>query len=514
MPVNADAVTTLVASRSLRAARAQRRPATPAELACRLDPKFVVTPTIRLLSDLAARSVSEPDQRDIVTTPPRTGKSRLLAIWTVVWALMRDPDMQIVLVSYSDELAQAHSREARQLINEHTDYLGFRLSQDKTAVGRWRVDGHAGGLLATGINSGVTGFGADMMIIDDPVKDAAEADSAAHRRRVINEYRSTLATRLHPGGSVLLVMTRWAETDLAGYLLDSEPEVWRHTNIPAVAEAGIPDALDRRPGVVMTSALGYTADHFAAARRTSGERAWFALYEGVPTAPEGGLIKREWLDNWRLPAAPSAPSMTVVGVDPSDSGSGDSCGIVAASLTRDGVVAVIADVSAPMTSDQWARAAVELAVDVGASEIAVESFAARETYQRVVKDAMRRYKLTHPVRVTAWPPKGSGRGGGDAIARSSALLQGLETGTTRMAGHLPELERAAVQWQQGQHQPDALAALVVAHDVLSHSLGQQWHIVSPLDVGRRIRAGANVARPFAPSPLSPNSPLRRRINGL
>jgi hypothetical protein len=67
-----------------------------------------------------------------------------------------NPDLQVVLVSYSDELAQAHSREARQLINEHTEYLGIRLSPDKTAVGRWRVDGHTGGLLATGINSGVT----------------------------------------------------------------------------------------------------------------------------------------------------------------------------------------------------------------------------------------------------------------------------------------------------------------------------------------------------------------------
>ncbi|GAB1811846.1 hypothetical protein MUNTM_08840 [Mycobacterium sp. MUNTM1] len=146
----------LTAARAVGAARERQRPSTPAELARRLDPRFVVTPTIRLLSDVALRSVTQPDQRDIVTTPPRTGKSRLLAIWTVVWALMHDPDLQIVLVSYSDELAQTHSREARQLINEHADYLGIRLSADKTAVGRWRVDGRAGGLLATGINSGVT----------------------------------------------------------------------------------------------------------------------------------------------------------------------------------------------------------------------------------------------------------------------------------------------------------------------------------------------------------------------
>ena len=137
---------------------------------------------------------------------------------------------------------------------------------------------------------------------------------------------------------------------------------------------------------------------------------------GQPSSPEGGLIKRDWLDTWRFPAAPQRPVYTVVGVDPCDSGSGDSCGIVAASLTGDGTVAVIADASAPMTSDQWARAAVELAVDIGASEIAIEAFAARETYLRVVKEALARYKLGRPIRATAWPPKGSGRGGGDAWA--------------------------------------------------------------------------------------------------
>ena len=296
----------------------------------------------------------------------------------VVDALMRNPNTQIILASYSDELAQDHSREARAMIAEHAELLGYRLSPDKTAVGRWRVDGHAGGLLAGGINSGATGFGANLLLVDDPVKDASEADSAAHRRRVINEFRSTLMSRVHPGGSVVLVMTRWHPDDLAGTLLREEPDVWTHVNIPAVAEAGIPDALGREPGVVMTSALGYTAAEFAAIRRMSASDLGYSLYQGVPAAPEGGLIKRQWLDDWRLPAAPQRPLLTVVGVDPADSGQGDACGLIAASMTTEGVVAVIADQRAPMTSDQWARAAVELAADAGASEIAVEGFAARE----------------------------------------------------------------------------------------------------------------------------------------
>jgi phage terminase large subunit-like protein len=238
----------------------------------------------------------------------------------------------------------------------------------------------------------------------------------------------------------------------------------------------------------MTSALGRTADQFDDLRRSVGSRSWYALFQGVPGAPEGGLIKRQWLDDWRLPAAPQRPLLTVVGVDPADSGEGDACGLIAASMTAEGVVAVIADQSAPMTSDQWARAAVELAADVGASEIAVEGFAARETYTRVVNEALRRYRLNRPVKVTSWPPRGSGRGGGDALARSAALLHGLEVGTCRLAGYFPTFEEAAVTWQAGQHQPDALAALVVAHDVLVHAAGRQWSFASPLETERRMRA--------------------------
>ncbi|TXH21446.1 MAG: hypothetical protein E6R06_19820 [Mycobacterium sp.] len=515
------AVRLLTAARGAGAVARRRRPASPAALAARLDPKFRITPAIAVLDQIAVQAVTQPDQREIATAPPRSGKSRLLAIWTPVWALMRDPALNIMVISYSDELAQAHSREIRRIVNEHSEFLGYSIAADKSSVGRWAVEGHNGGVLAGGIQSGATGFGADLLIIDDPIKDAAEADSAAHRRRVLGEYRSSLATRVHPGGSTLLVQTRWHPKDIAGELLDSEPDVWGYTNIPAVAAAGVPDALGREPGVAMTSALGFTAEHYAAARRTSGERAWWALYMGQPAAPSGGLVLRSWLEDWRMAAAPQHPVYIVVGVDPSDSGSGDSCGLVAASVTADGVVAVIADQSAPMTSDQWASAAVRLALDVGASEIAVESFAARETYSRVVKEALSRVKTDRYIRITAWPPKGTGRGQGDAVARSSALLQALETGSCRLAGHHPELETVAIQWQQGQHQPDQLAALVVAHDVLVHNAGMKVSIAAPL--AGSIVAGVNPRRAVVglfgdsitdrAAVTSIDGYLRRRVDG-
>lgn len=475
----------LIGCQGVRGERRRWRPQSPASLAAFLDPKFRVTPTIKLLSDVAVRSVTEPDQRDCVSTPPRTGKSELLAVWTPVWALMRDPDLQIVVVSHGDDLAREHSRKARQIIKEHAGFLGFELAVDKTAVGRWRVEGRRGGMLALGINSGIVGFGSDVMIVDDPVKAAADADSKLHRERIVREWSGSLATRVHPGGSVMVVSTRWHEDDLAGYLLKTEPEKWHQTNIPAVSQSEVPDALDRPPGKAMVSALGYSAEHFFGMRRTVGERMWFAQYMGVPSAPEGDLIKQQWLDDWRLDCAPLSPVKTVVSVDPADSGEGDEAGILACSLTSEGVVAVIADKSAQMTSDAWAKAAVELAVAVGASEIAVESFAARETYSRVVREAIKAKDPGRRIAVTAWPPKGSGRGGGDALARSSALLQALEVGTCRLAGHFGEFERQATTWQSGKHQPDRLAALVVGHDVLVHSVGREWQFASPLDFQRR-----------------------------
>ncbi|MGB5111216.1 MAG: hypothetical protein WBO08_06190 [Mycobacterium sp.] len=346
-----------------------------------------------------------------------------------------------------------------------------------------------GGLVARGILSGILGRGADLLILDDVTKNMQEADRPTYRRRVIDEFRSTLLTRLHPGGSVIVIGSRWHPEDLTGVLLTEEPERWRQINIPAVAEAGIPDALGRAPGAAMISAVGRTPEHFADLRRSVGERTWYAEFQGVPASPEGNVIRRSWLDAWRLSALPATQVRTVIAVDPSDSGQGDAAGIVAASLTCEGVVAIHRDLSEPMTPEAWARAAVELAIDVGASEISVETFTAREGYLSVLNTTLRRYRPQHLIRVTSWPPKSdrSGRGRGDALVRSAKLIQGLETGTVRLVGHLPSFEGQATRWQTGQHQPDCIAAAVIAHDVLTH--GGQMHVVSPLDISRRAREG-------------------------
>jgi hypothetical protein len=484
--------------------RARRVPTTPHELGQRIMRGYRITPAVALVGQAIDRAIREPDQRVIIVMPPREGKSTTAAVLGTLAALRRNPDARIMLASYADELAEKHSREARQLIAEYGDLLGLRLSPDKASAGQWTLDGHRGGLLASGLLSGLTGHGTDgLLIVDDVVKNMTEADSPTYRRRVVAEFRGTVLTRTEPGASVVVIGTRWHPEDLIGVLLAEESAHWRLISVPAVADAGVPDSLGRAPGEVMVSAVGRTPAHFADLRRSLGERMWWAEFQGVPASPEGNVIRRAWLDSWRLSVMPGNLTRTVVAVDPSDSGEGDAAGIIAASLTARGVVVVHRDISEPMTPEAWARAAIELAVDTGASEIAVETFAAREGYLSVLNTTLRRYRPAHPIRVTSWPPRNdrSGRGRGDAMARSAKLVQGLETGTVRLVGHLPSFEGQATRWQAGQHQPDCIAAAVIAHDVLVHG-ARHLTVASPIDLARRAHEGR-----LPPPPLW----MRRKI---
>jgi len=503
-------MSTLVAARALSARRARHRPSSPAELGKRILPSYRITPAVALISDALLEAIVEPDRRLIITVPPRESKSTTVAVLGTLFTLMRSADDRVILASYADSLAEEHSRAARTLIAEHGDVLGFSLAADRTSAGRWQVDGHDGGLRAIGILSGVTGFGADLLLVDDATKNAQEADSAASRRKILSEFRATLLTRVHPGGSVVVIGTRWHEDDLIGSLLREEPDTWRHINIPAISEAGIPDALHRPPGVAMTSAMGRTAEQFVDLRRSVGSRSWYALFEGMPSSPDGGLVQRDWLDVHRYSAAPRHPVRTVVAVDPADSGERDSAGVVAASVSADGVVSMIADATAKMTSEEWATAAIELAIEVGASEIHVEAFSTGTTYLKVVRDALARHGVARPIRITGWPPKGSSRRG-DAVARAAGLLQALEVGTCRLAGTFPEFEEKAVRWQAGQHQPDGLAALVIAHDVLAPVAGQLVQFSSPLDLRRHVTDRPDSGNDRQRVAIPKGSHLSRRI---
>lgn len=290
--------------------------------------------------------------------------------------------------------------------------------------------------------------------------------------------------------------TRWHEKDLSGEILAGAfgKKSWRHINIPAIAEKGIPDALGRQPGEVMVSARGRTKAEFEQTRASVGERVFYAMYQGVPRPPAGGLFQQEWFS--RHVDAPEYPLQTVVGIDPADTGKDDETGIIAASLAQDGRVVFVEDWSGQMTSDQWGKRAVMLALQIGASEIAMEAYTTATTYVQVIKRA---YRTLHEQAVvkrragvplldieekalTEQPPfiiyKWRGGAKVDAIGRSALLRQSLETGrAVTVEDKMDQLQAVACGWQIGQHQPDRVAAAIIAHDRLARN--SQMAIAAP-----------------------------------
>ena len=207
-------------------------------------------PHLNLISNAVA-SIAEAPLRLIVSLPPRHGKSELLSHWTPVWFLANWPQKRVGLASYAAEFAETWGRRARDSVVENAQELGIQVRPDLNRASEWELTA-GGGMMTAGVGGPFTGRGFDLLIIDDPIKNRQEANSAALRRHVWEWWRSTARTRLEPGGSIIVVMTRWHEDDLAGKLLGAAPDDggaidrWQHIRLPALAEED--DPLGREPG--------------------------------------------------------------------------------------------------------------------------------------------------------------------------------------------------------------------------------------------------------------------------
>ncbi|OUJ11832.1 phage terminase large subunit [Acetobacter sp. DsW_059] len=234
--------------------------------------------------------------RLMVFMPPRHGKSELISRRFPAWYLGQYPDRQVICAAYSATLAQDFGRTVRNLVASPgftALFPAVSLAADSAARDTWHTAA-GGSYTATGTGGGLTGRGAHLALIDDPVKDRQEAESPLRRQAVWEWYRSVLRTRLMPGGAIVLAMTRWSPDDLAGRLLadmkNGTGEAWEVLSLPAMAEEQeTPDALGRLPGAVLwPEAFAPQALHDL--RLAVGEREWSALYQQRPVPAEGHLF--------------------------------------------------------------------------------------------------------------------------------------------------------------------------------------------------------------------------------
>lgn len=230
----------------------------------------------------------------IVELPPQHGKSTFITETFPAYYLCKNPDKLVMVVSYSEELYKKFGRKNREKFRLYSDVLfGLSLSSETASVSEWGIQDHLGQLYSTSILGGATGRGSDLLIIDDPIKNRAEAESKTIRDKVYAEWQDTFYSRLSASGSVIIIMTRWHEDDLAGRLLKEQRLPWIEIKIPAIAEEN--DLLGREIGEALAPEIGKDEEWAEQTKAVTGSRGWASLYQQRPTPAGGDIFKRSWI---------------------------------------------------------------------------------------------------------------------------------------------------------------------------------------------------------------------------
>lgn len=276
----------------------------------------------RFLQDVADKK----SPRLIITMPPRSGKSELVSRRFPAFALGRNPELQIIATSYSSDLSQRFNRDVQRVIDDEKYFELFpntRLSNSRVRTDSrgsyirtsdlFEIVGHAGAYRSCGVGGGITGQGADILIIDDPIKDRAQAGSKTIRDSIWDWYTSTAYTRLSPGGGVIVMATRWHTDDLIGRLIQrmGEGDTFRIVNYPAIAEH---DELHRKAGEALHPER-YPLSTLLQIQKTIGSRDWEALYQQHPVPDGGALFKLEWFRRWTASSLPPEFDHTLMSWD-------------------------------------------------------------------------------------------------------------------------------------------------------------------------------------------------------
>jgi hypothetical protein len=250
--------------------------------------------------------------RLMVWVPPRHGKSHIISRAFPAFLLGKHPEWEVVNATYGQDLANDMGRFVRGVLNDNVFNSIFPTTiVDPASNAMDRVDTYAlgkrnrGGYKAVGVGGALTGRGAHVLIIDDPVKNREDADSELMREQTWNWYSSTARTRLAPGGGVIILQTRWHLEDLSGRLIerakaDKKADQWHVYKFPAIATAdeyGLDGKLRRKAGEALDPAR-FPIEELEQLRATIMPRDWNALYQQNPVAEDGTYFLRDWIKLW------------------------------------------------------------------------------------------------------------------------------------------------------------------------------------------------------------------------
>jgi predicted phage terminase large subunit-like protein len=255
-------------------------------------PSFIGGKHHQIMADAFEKVAAGDLKRLIINMPPRHTKSEFASYLFPAWYLGRFPDRKIIQTAHTAELAVGFGRKVRNLVGS-TDYQGVfttKLSADSKAAGRWNTN-KGGDYFAIGVGGAVTGKGADVLIIDDPhsEQEAMQGNPNVYDR-VYEWYSSGPRQRLQPGGSIVVVMTRWSKRDLTGQVIQNsvnrDGDEWEVIELPALLPSGKPLWPEF-----------WKQEELEAIKAEIPVGKWEAQYQQNPTSEEGAIIKR---DMWRI----------------------------------------------------------------------------------------------------------------------------------------------------------------------------------------------------------------------
>lgn len=308
--------------------KARKDYATYVELA---NPGFYMTHFHKYLCNKVQEFLESPCKNGsmdvlLLSVPPQHGKSYTITETLPSWYLGKYPVNGVIIAGYESTFAESFSRRNRDKFNTITQEVFLqtapggnyihdcRPNPNVQGVALWETI--AGGTCrAAGLKAGITGHGCEVFIIDDPIKNKEQADSETVIAKIHDEMGPSVQSRIHPGGKLIVIQTRWVENDVIGWIQENWSEwIWETINLPAEydeeAEAAGPDPLGRKLGdSLMGAHLGddesklpqkiantnaWLQSKKALVKRSDGDRTWNALYQGRPSAANGNLYKSEW----------------------------------------------------------------------------------------------------------------------------------------------------------------------------------------------------------------------------
>lgn len=397
-------------------------------------------PHHRALADNLMDVTDGRTKRLMVFMPPRHGKSMLASEFFPAWHLGRHPEHQVIAATYAQGLADDFGRKVRNLVASELHrglFPGCTLADDSQAASRFHTAA-GGAYFAVGVGGPITGRGAHLLLIDDPVKGREDAESAVMRGHLKDWYTAVARTRLMPGGAIVVIQTRWHDDDLAGWLLrEHAHEGWEVLNLPAVAEPG--DQLGRAEGEALWPAC-YPTQDLESIRAAIGSRDWAALYQQRPSPQGGGLVRVEWFKRYEEP--PASPRRIIQSWD---------TGLKAAEVNDPSVCTTWAETETGyylldvyrrrMEYPDLRRTVESLALRWNPGTVLIED---KASGQSVIQDL--RHGTNLPV--VAIEPKG------DKVVRLLSVTARIEAGRVflpKVAAWLPELEAELEAFPNGAH---------------------------------------------------------------